>query len=137
MPWETSVTPGSTHYWLIHPDDEAKNMQLHQVVSDSMSEEYQQESFVLLGRPGRKVDYGDRMGREGSLSAQLRDRPGYTARQQRQDLEELRAERRELFLRNPFGDVWQVSTGNLQISRVPGVGAHEYVDISIPYTEVA
>lgn len=61
----------------------------------------------------------------------------YTARQQRLDIEELKAKRVTAYLRNPFGDIWLVAAGNVAVSRVPGVGSSEFTDITIPYSEVA
>lgn len=60
----------------------------------------------------------------------------YTARQQKQDLTNLKAQLTYLYLRNPFGDVWKVSTGNIGFTRVAGVGTSEFTDATIPYREV-
>jgi hypothetical protein len=40
-------------------------------------------------------------------------------------------------MRNPFGDVYRIRVGNLSISRLAGVGVDEFVDVTIPYSEVA
>jgi hypothetical protein len=61
----------------------------------------------------------------------------YTARQQRQEIMVLKAQKSELILRNPFGDTFQVAPGNIAVTRIPGVGANEFVDVSMPYSEVA
>lgn len=60
----------------------------------------------------------------------------YTARSQRLKLEALKARRASVYLRNPFGDVWRVATGNVSANRIPGVGRSEFVDVQIPYEEV-
>lgn len=135
--WQDPVVPASEHYWLIHPTDETLSFQLFNVTSDDYTDEYEQETYVLLGRPGRKTDFGERLGVDGELAAQLRDKPTATARAQRQALMALRDERGELYLRNPFGDIFLVTLGNVKVARVAGVGAQEFVDISVPYTEVA
>jgi hypothetical protein len=132
-----AVTVVSENYWLIHPNDSTKNVMLRNVTDDPHEEEYEQADYVIIGR-GRHVDYGDRVGYRGTLTAKLRDvAGGLTARQQRQALVALRGEQRELFLRNPFGDVWQVALENISVGRVAGVGRAEYVDLTIPYMEVA
>lgn len=130
-----AVTPVSDNYWLIHPDDETMTVMLHNVTEEQFSEEYEQETMNLIGR-GRKTDYGTRFGFTGSLTVQLYDVSGSTARQQRLSLEALKAELRELYLRNPFGDVWQVTAGDITFGRTPGVGRREFGVVTIPYVEV-
>ncbi len=131
------TTATAERYWLVHPGDRSKSLPLHSVVSDSYSDEYEEATLNLIGR-GRKVEHGTRFGYTGTLVAQLRDQQvaGKTARQQKVELERLKAERREVFLRTPFGDVWQVSMSNVSISRVAGVGSREFVDVTVPYLEV-
>jgi hypothetical protein len=131
------ATGVGSDYWLIHPTDITKNILLIHVTGDDYTEQYEQESYTVIGR-GRHVDYGQRLGYAGSLSAQLRDvQGGLTAREQKKELERLKAERTFVYLRNPFGDVWKVATGNLSISRLAGMGTYEFVDVEIPYEEVA
>jgi hypothetical protein len=131
-----TATPISENYWLIHPDDKAKSIVLRNVTQDDPEEEYEQETYTIIGR-GRKTDYGDRLGWRGALVAQLRDRNGVTARQQKIALLELKAELRDVYLRTPFGDVYRVAMGNVKISRIAGVGPSEFVDVEVPYEEVA
>ena len=133
--WQSAVTGTSTHYWLLHPDDNTKNIKVFHVTSDDYTEEYESETILLMGR-GRKVDYGSRWGFTGTLSCEIRGYDGMTARQIKTNLENIKAELRELFLRNPFGDLWQVGIGDLQVSRVPGVGTNEYCTVTLPYQEV-
>lgn len=60
----------------------------------------------------------------------------YTARQQRQKIEALKSEKRDLYIRSPFGDLWLVATGNISVTRIAGVGNRDFVDVSMPYQEV-
>jgi hypothetical protein len=131
-----AVIPAGTRYWLIHPTDEGQHVPLHNVTQDNFTEEYEEDVLNLIGR-GRKVDQGERWGVNGSLSAQLRDKPGATARQQAAGIRGLKAARRFVWLRNPFGDVWKVTLGDVQVARVGGVGVREFVDVTLPYLEVA
>lgn len=134
--WLVAVTGTSTYYWLIHPDDATKNIKLMQIIQDDYSDEYETETFNLIGR-GRKVDYGTHFGLKGTLVSQIRNTPTLTARQVKQQLEAIKAELRELQLRTPFGDLYQVAIGDLQVSRLAGVGSNEYVTVSVPYQEVS
>lgn len=61
----------------------------------------------------------------------------YTARNMRKDLEVMKSKRTAIYLRSPFGDIWQVAPGNIGVSRVPGTGHTEFTDVTIPYEEVA
>lgn len=60
----------------------------------------------------------------------------YTARQQRQALERIKARKTWVYLRNPFGDLWKVAPGDISTQRISGVGKSELVDVSMPYQEV-
>lgn len=128
--------PVSDSYWVIDPDDLGA-WKLGPVTADSYNDEYEEAEYSVIGR-GRKVDVGERIGYSGTLTAQLRDSPGLTARQKRIRLEELKkTQNRRLYLRNPFGDVFRVSVRAMQFTRIAGVGQSEFVDVSIPYSEVA
>lgn len=61
----------------------------------------------------------------------------YTARGQRLDLEQMKERRSAIYLRSPFGDIWQVAAGNIAVSRLAGTGITEFTDVTIPYEEVA
>lgn len=61
----------------------------------------------------------------------------YTARQQRLDIEELKGLRKALYMRNAFGDVWKVAAGEISVERIPGTGANEFTNVTVPYQEVA
>lgn len=130
------ITPISSDYWLINPANEEKNYRLASVISDDYSEEYEQETIHIIGR-GRKTDYGDRLGYSGSLTAQIRNTLEFTARQIRQQILDAKAQKQEYYLRNPFGDIWQVTMGDIGVARMAGVGREEYCDITIPYVEVS
>lgn len=133
-----SATTSAAGYWLIEPeaaDQSQTAFRLYSVTSDDYTEEYEEESYVVIGR-GRHVDRGERLGIAGSLVAQIRDGAGLTARQHKRRLELMKSENRQLFLRTPFGDIFRVSVGNLDVSRVSGVGTSEFVDVTIPYLEV-
>lgn len=136
------ATPVGTHYWLIDlaEDDVPSSgtedsLKLEHVTDEGYNDDYEQESFLLVGR-GRHTDYGERLGRDGSLSAEIRDRSDKTAREQRQTLEHLKTKKTTLWLRNPFGDVLPVAAGNLQFQREPGQGIKEFGVVTIPYEEV-
>jgi hypothetical protein len=134
----TSVTTNSEDYWLIHPTDNSLNVRLNIVTADAFSEEYEQNTLNLIGR-GRKTDYGTRWGYTGSLTALLRDSTvyGFTARSQRLKLETLKAQKVQLYLRNPFGDIWTVTASDISVTRIPGTGQNEVTDVTVPYQEVA
>jgi hypothetical protein len=125
----------STHYWIINPTSPDESLKVDHVVSDDFSDEYEEQAMLILGR-GRKVNTGTRHGYSGSLVAQLRDNDSGTARSKRMKLQILKDSKTAYYLRNPFGDVLQIHIGNLQFSRIAGVGAAEFVDVTIPYMEV-
>lgn len=130
----TAATVTTDKYWLIHPLDELKTISLH-VSKDDFNEEYEQENFHVLGR-GRHVDYGDRLGYDGTMSLQLRDST-VTARAQRLSLQALKAEQIPVYMRNPFGDIWLITLGDISFSRVAGMARHEALNVDFSYTEVA
>ncbi len=133
---ENTFTPsGDNAYWLVHPTNQSLTMRIPLVQSDSFSEENEHEVLQLLGR-GRKVNLGERFGVTGSLSARLTDGAS-SARAQRLALQNLADSGTELFLRNPFGDLWKVWIGDVTYSLVAGTGSTEVYDIDFSYTEVS
>jgi hypothetical protein len=134
-PAPTPTIAAGSHYWLINTNDETDNFQLSNVTGDSYSDDYEQEEIIVIGR-GRKLNYGTKIGKSGTLNAQIRDTPGQTARVARQRLETLKEARVSYYLRNPFGDVWLIGLGSMNVSRVAGVGTAEFVNLDIPYMEV-
>lgn len=131
-----AATPTGEHYWFIdstNPD--LDSLRLEHVTSDGFSEEYEEDTLLLIGR-GRKKDQGERWGFTGTLSAQLRNRGGLTPKQQVYALQQLKERQGFVWLRNPFGDVYKIGLGDLSYSRVPGVGTTPFIDVSIPYEEL-
>lgn len=132
---ESRIVSG-THYWILNPLDDSDNMRLSNVTSDSYTDSYDEAELIIINR-GRKINQGTRIGYDGSLVAQLRDdEDGLTARQKRVKLQTIKAARTTYYLRNPFGDLLEISLGNIGVSRVAGVGTSEFVDVTIPYKEV-
>lgn len=135
----TAVFPVSDGYWIINPNatvaaDTAFKLSI--VTADSFNDEVEEETYNILNR-GRYVEKGTRFGFIGSLTAQIRDDTVMSARQRRVRLLELRETNDELFLRNPFGDTFRITVGSIQVDRIAGVGKSEFVDVTIPYQEVA
>lgn len=125
------------NYWLLHPTNPAYHVKLNSVIADSFSDEREETVMNIIGR-GRHVDYGTSYGEMGSLSVQIRQIGSSSSpRDQRQALRALKDLNTWVWLRNPFGDMWKVHLGQMQVTRVSGVGHREDVDIAIPYIEVA
>jgi len=128
--------PQSDSYWIVDPILSLGGaFRLFNVTADSYNVEYETETYHVIGR-GNHTDYGDRLGYNGSLVAQLRNSGSTTARQKKQTLEDIKELKRPLYLRTPFGDVKLVSVGDLQVSRIAGVGIDEFCDVTVPYQEV-
>jgi hypothetical protein len=132
----------SASYWLIDPEADGNPddaIQLYGASSDSYTDEYETEIMNIIGR-GRHVEIGDRLGYSGSLKVPLRFIRGSEAldgpRRQKLDLERFKAKGKAVILRSPFGDVFMANTGDLQFDRIPGVGSSEFIDVTLPYSEV-
>lgn len=123
------------HYMLTCPSNPALNLVLYSVTGESFGDEQEMATVKLLGR-GRRVEYGDRFGTDGSLNVSFRDNPTMTAREQRVRLEALRDSGFAVYLLNPFGDVYRVAMMSAQITRVPGTGKHEMATATISYSEI-
>lgn len=140
LPAQTgSIVPLSDGYWLIKPtsdNTDADAFKLSIVTGDSFSDDQEEAEFTVIGR-GRVVNKGQKLGVKGTLDVQLRNTGGTTARQKRLRLMEAQKEVRQLYLRNPFGDIFRVSVSGMSISRIAGVGHDEFCDVSIPYSEVS
>jgi hypothetical protein len=132
----TSVTPSSSHYWLIHPTNANLTLLLAHVTADNFDDEYEEETLNLIGR-GRKVDRGERWGVKGSLTVQLRDRPSALASEQLATLRAILEDRGYVHLRTPFGDLWKVTVKSPSFTRVPGVALKPFIDVTLAYEEVA
>lgn len=59
-----------------------------------------------------------------------------TARAARRRIMNFVTDKEVFYLRNPFGDVFKVAGGAIQVDRIAGTGQNEFVSISIPYLEV-
>ena len=127
-------TPSSPDYWIAAPSEDTA-VKLDATISDNFGTEYEEEVMKLLGGR-RRVEVGDAYGVEGTLVAQLRDVGSKTARAQRLEIELMKALKVALWLRTPFGDVWQVALGRMTFTRTAGVGQREYGEMNIPYTEI-
>lgn len=125
----------SSDYWFIYGNNDPRNFRIWFVVEDDFADEYEEEEILLLER-GRRFEYGTRWGYRGTLRVQVRNDVGLTARQQRLRIQQMRESHAAVYLRTPFGDVFRVATGNIQVGRMAGVGVNEYCDITIPYAEV-
>lgn len=130
------VTIVGSHYWLLHATDSFYDVQLSLVVSDNITDENESQEIKLLGR-GRKMEYGTRWGYSGTLTCQIRDQGGVTAREIVQRIKTLKDQRTELYLRNPFGDVWLVDVADIGFDRMAGVSTREFGTITIPYKELS
>lgn len=130
-----SVNPVTEGYWLLSTD-QTDAFQLSIVTGDDYADEYEENEYMIVGR-GRHVERGQHLGLRGTLSVQLRNTGSTTARQKKRRLETMKENQTTLYLRTPFGDVYLVSASNLSISRIAGVSTNEFVDVSIPYVEVA
>jgi hypothetical protein len=135
-PGPQATTGQSDQYWLVHPTDPSLSILLRNVNSEEFTDEKESQELLLIGR-GRHVDYGTRWGYKGTLSAQIRNAPdGTSAREIRLRLELLRNSETTMLLRNPFGDIWQVAVSDMAFQRVAGVGIQEFLNVTIPYSEV-
>lgn len=131
--------PSSDGYWLIEPTSDntsADAFKLSIVTGDSYTDEQEEVEYVVIGR-GRMVEKGEKLGIKGTLDAQLRHSPTISAREKKLRLERIKEVEGILWMRTPFGDSYPVNVSAMSVSRIAGVGASEFVDVSIPYTEVA
>lgn len=140
LPGEAApVTPVSDGYWLINPnsgdiDYDAFKMSI--VTTDDFTIEQEEAEFTVIGR-GRIVNKGQRLGPKGQLVVRLRHTGNTSARQKKLRLEAMQEETRQVYLRNPFGDMFKVNVSAMTISRIAGVGLSEFCDVTIPYAEVS
>lgn len=130
-----TVLPSSANYWII---DSLSTFifRLTNVTADSFSDAYEESEYNIIGR-GLHLDQGQHLGFTGTLTAQLRSGGGTSARYKRQTLQSSKDQSKQLYLRNPFGDVFRVAIKSMQIDRIAGTGISEFVDVTIPYDQVA
>jgi Fibronectin type III domain len=121
-------------YWIISEDRPELTVRLDGVTSAGESEEYEDETFLIIGR-GRHRDYGDRLGFTGSFTVQIRQPERQS--QLRLKIEELRRARETYWLRTPFGRLFQIALGNLSWDPMAGTGPMEMGDLTVPWEEVA
>lgn len=136
---EITVYPISDGYWLIEPlsdQYEADAFRLRSVTGDSYTREQEEEEINVIGR-GRVVNKGQKLGRKGSIDAKIRTTSNRTARQQILRLEKVQDALGQLWLRDPFGNIFKVNVGQMSFTRVAGVGLAEFADVTIPYAEVS
>ena len=124
----------SDAYWLIIPDDESMNMKLRGVTGDKFTMKKQSNSFVIIGGGMRMIN-GPRIGKEGSLSVQVRASLK-SGRKVMDVLDELDLNKPWMLLRDPFGGITQIGLGEWSYDRMAGVGVADYGDMEIPYYEV-
>lgn len=125
----------SSNYWLIIPSDESLNMRIASVSGDNFSEKKQSNRFTIIGG-GQRVNQGPRIGREGSLSVQVRDSARISATEFMNRLAELDEKKGWVLMRDPFGTVIKIALGEWSFTRMAGVGSSEFGDLEIPYYEV-
>lgn len=134
-----SVQPRSEGYWFIVPNNDTSipdAFRLSSVTADSYNDEYEETFMTIIGG-GRRQELGQHLGPSGTLTAQLRDSAGQSARQKKRRLEVMKEQGvTNLFMRTPFGDLYRVGVSNLGIQRIAGVGTSEFVDVTVPYMEV-
>lgn len=124
-----------SHYWLVVPDREELNVKLNSVNADKFTEKFESNDFQIIGG-GRRFNYGEEIGKEGTLSIQIRGSSNITATEQLAVLRNLRKEKIAVLMRDPFGNVTQIALGEVSLDRMAGVGNNEFANIEVPYYEV-
>jgi hypothetical protein len=123
------------NYKLIDPANAANFLVLTGVTDDSFVDDRERVSMVVIGR-GRKVNYGTKLGKTGTLVIKIRERAGESATAQRDALEAFLATYPDVILESPWADQWYVDIGPISVTRISGTGDSEAVDISFPYEEL-
>lgn len=133
---EINILTDGSFYWLVNLNNEAQNFALRNVTADSFHDDVDYVNHRLIGR-GRKTDQGTSYGYEGSLTVQMRDiEGGLTAAQMMAKLMAIKESQSALMLKTPFGQAWKVSLGQLDFTRIAGVGLLELSDVTIPYSQI-
>lgn len=107
----------------------------YNVIADDFADEYETVEIDLIGR-GRRIESGTRWGLNGTLVIKIYDQPSDTAATQITTLRALRAEKSVVAMTDSFGNVTNVNLGDIQFSRIPGVGDRPYMQVTINYLEV-
>ncbi len=123
------------NYKLIDPVNSATFLVLPGVTDDSFVDDRERAVLVVIGR-GKKVNYGTRLGKTGTLTVKIRERAGESATAQRDALEAFLLAHPDVILESPWADQWHVDIGPITVTRIPGTGDMEAVDISFPYEEL-
>jgi hypothetical protein len=133
----TPIIPADFYYWLIDPANNGTVYRITGATADNFTTEFEEEEILVVGR-GRKTDYGEKWGIKGTLSGKIMSDPAavFTPRVLRQILESFKDKKQPWYLRNPFGDIILVTLGDIQITRIAGVSIIEFVEVSIPYSQV-
>lgn len=132
-----TINSGGSTYWLISAAQPTSSVLLPQVKDDKFKDQRDQATMNLYGR-GRRYEYGTHWGVSGTLTAQFRDAP-YTGGKSPGlvALEALLNLEGDMYLRNPFGDIWRVGIQDPDITRIAGVGGRELADVGITYEQIA
>lgn len=123
------------NFWIIDIANETASVKLTNVVGFSIADEYEENTFTIIGR-GRKKEYGTHLGVTGSLEAHLRGNNG-TPRLIKAQLELLKLLADEYWIRTPLGDLFKVGLGNITYNAIAGVGTSAMYDVTIPFEEVS
>ena len=90
----------------------------------------------IIGR-GKKVNYGQTLGGEGSLTIRVRHHnSGRTGQEMMELIEQVTLGAFDVILRDPFGDPMPVALGEYSFEREGGVGPDAMGELTIPYVEV-
>ena len=126
----------SDDYWFIDPDDETLNVRLYNVSGDDFTDEVETNAYHVKGR-GKRVNFGDYIGTNGTLKVGIRPRTGVSTRQQRANIKAIMLGRGWVYMRDPFGNIYKIAIMGVSGGRIAGTGNEEELsDLTIPYQEV-
>lgn len=128
------VETDASNYWLVVPGHEELNIRLFGVVNDKYNDTVEQSEHFIIGG-GRRINYGEDIGIDGSLTCQIRSSTPGGARAMILAIRNYQKRQRWVIMRDPFGNVTKVSFGNMSFARLPGV-TEEFGDLELPYFEV-
>ena len=132
MPATVSIADSA--YWLVIPEADFGVPVIP--TGHSITRTREKYTMDIIGR-GKKVNYGDSIGGEGSLTIRIRHHNnGRTGQEVMELLDEMVMAPVRIVLRDPFGGSVPVSLGEYSLEREPGVGRHEMGELTIPYVEV-
>lgn len=133
--WQpTSVNVSDTQYWLIIPEASFGVPVLP--TAHSITRTREKHVMDIIGR-GKKVNYGQTLGGEGSLTIRVRHHnSGRTGQEMMELIEQVTLGAFDVILRDPFGDPMPVALGEYSFEREAGVGPDAMGELTIPYVEV-